>query len=60
MRSGDKEEGEGGPLCLSQLWDLCTFAKTGPDMKHPKCPDFCPVVNPGELSSSFESGRATG
>lgn len=60
MQAGDEEEDEGGPRCLSKLCELGTFAKTGPEMKYLTCPDLCPVVNPREMSSSFESGSIAG
>lgn len=58
MCLGGEEEYEGRSLCLSQLCELRTFAKTGPELKDPKCPDLCPVVNPGEMLCSFESGSS--
>lgn len=58
MCLGDEEDDEGKSLCLSQLCKLSTFAKTGPDLKDPTCPDLCSVINPGELLGSFESGSS--
>lgn len=46
---------DGGLVCLSKLCEFGSFAKTGPELKHSRCPGCCPVVNSRKLSSSFES-----
>lgn len=47
-------------MCLSKLCEFGSFAKTGPELKHSRCPGCCPVVNSRKLSSSFESESTAG
>lgn len=56
---GDDDDDE-GLVCLSKLCELGTSAKTGPELKHSRCPGCCPVVNSRKLSRSFESGSTAG